>query len=56
MTETLHEGDGTLIAGLRAYAASVAAAVGVGLESCSLEADEQATIYLAVDTRPTPDP
>jgi hypothetical protein len=51
MIETLHEGDDTLDAGLRAYAASVAQAVGVGLESCSLEADEQATIYLAVDNR-----
>jgi hypothetical protein len=53
MTETLHEGDDTLVAGLRAYAASVAKAVGVGLESCCLEADEQATIYLAVDNRVT---
>jgi hypothetical protein len=50
MTGTWHEGDDTLVAGLRAYAASVAEAVGVGLESCSLEADEQATIYLAVDS------
>ncbi|MBP2328631.1 hypothetical protein JOF56_009016 [Kibdelosporangium banguiense] len=51
MTQPLHEGDGTLGAGLQAYAASVADAVGVGLESCCLEADEQAMIYLAVDNR-----
>jgi hypothetical protein len=51
MTGTLHDGDDTLVAGLRAYAASVAEAVGVGLESCCLEADERATIYLAVDNQ-----
>jgi hypothetical protein len=49
MTETLRGGDDTFVAGLRAYAAVVAAAVGVGLESCCLGADDEATIYLAVD-------
>ncbi|MET0136247.1 MAG: DUF6292 family protein [Kibdelosporangium sp.] len=51
MIDALRTGDDAFTAGLRGYTASVAAALGVGLESSHLETDERAVVYLALDHR-----
>jgi hypothetical protein len=51
MTEAPQIGDDAFTADLWAYIASVAAQLGVGLESCCLDTDEPATVYLALDDR-----
>jgi hypothetical protein len=51
MTGIQHTGDGAFAAGLRGYVASVAEAVGVSVESCYVDTDEHASVYLAVDDR-----
>jgi hypothetical protein len=51
MSDLLRTGDDAFTAGLRAYTSSVAAALGVGPESCCLDTAECAAVYVAVDER-----